>query len=127
MTLENMTSKELKAIAKELSVKNWWNLKKVELIAEIEKIQNAQVEPEEVNDENIVEESTDAPESAQVEKKSKRKEDLIEYNGKVQNLSAWAKELGMPGQTLYARLRISKWPVEKAFTTPMRKKKEEEA
>lgn len=61
------------------------------------------------------------------DKKSKRKEDLIEYNGKTQNLSAWAKELGMPGQTLYARLRISNWPVEKAFTTPTRRKNEEEA
>ena len=66
-------------------------------------------------------------EDESTEKKSKRKEDLIEYNGKIQSLSAWARELDMPGQTLYARLRISNWPVEKAFTTPTRRKKEEEA
>lgn len=146
--MENMTSKELKEMAKELKVKNWWTLKKTELIAEIQKIQNVQVESEEVNDENIVEESTEAPESTEnklmpmhgidkleelakeysqpAEKKSKRKEDLIEYNGKTQSLSAWAKELGMPGQTLYARLRISNWPVEKAFTTPSRRKNKDD-
>ena len=101
--LNTMTSKELKATAKELKVKNWWNLKKTELIAEIEAAQ------------------------PKTEKKpSNKKQDLIEYNGKVQNLSAWAKELEMPGQTLYARLHISNWTVEKAFTTPVRKKNEEE-
>lgn len=36
-----MTSKELKAAAKESKVKNWWNLKKVELITELEKIEAA--------------------------------------------------------------------------------------
>lgn len=62
------------------------------------------------------------------EKKQKGK-DLIEYDGKVQNLSQWAKELGMPGQTLFARIHLSGWTVEKAFTTPIKKrnKKEEEA
>lgn len=109
--MENMTSKELKAMAKELKVKNWWTLKKTELIAEIEAAQKA------VDDKNIVE--------ATEKKPSNKKLDLIEYNGKTQSLSAWAKELGMPGQTLYARLRISNWPVEKAFTTPTRKKEEE--
>ena len=107
--MNNMNTKELKAMAKELKVKNWWNLKKDELIREIQKLQN------------------EAKEEAK-EVKSKRKQDLIEYNGEVKNLSQWAKELGMPGQTLYARLRISKWSVEKAFTTPIKKsQKEEEA
>lgn len=115
--MENMTSKELKKTAKELGVKNWWNLKKTELIAEIEKIQNV------ADDKNIDESTQEAPEK----KPSNKKVDLIEYNGKTQSLSAWARELDMPGQTLYARLRISNWPVEKAFTTPTRRKKEEEA
>lgn len=47
----------------------------------------------------------------------------IEWNGKSQNLDAWAKELGMTRQTLYARLYIQNWEVEKAFTTPGRKAK----
>lgn len=143
--MENMTSKELKAMAKELGVKNWWNLKKAELIAEIQKIQDAAENDENVaddknideavenasestqeasensNEESIADESAEAP-----EKPSNKKQDLIEYNGKTQSLSAWARELNMPGQTLYARLHISNWPVEKAFTTPSRRKKTEE-
>lgn len=39
-----MTTKELKAMAKEAKVKNWWNLKKVELVAELEKIEAAKKE-----------------------------------------------------------------------------------
>lgn len=39
--LKEMTSKELKAMAKELCVKNWWNLNKETLVTEIEKLQNA--------------------------------------------------------------------------------------
>lgn len=140
--MENMTSKELKAMAKELGVKNWWTLKKAELIAEIQKIQGAPENDENVADdknideavENASESAQEAPESATEEsiadestkKPSNKKQDLIEYNGKTQSLSAWARELNMPGQTLYARLRISNWPVEKAFTTPSRRKKTEE-
>ena len=134
--MENMTSLELKATAKELGVKNWWNLKKVELIAEIQKIQGAVESTSiETDDKNIdkasesaqVEsENVNVDESAEAPKTSNKKVDLIEYNGKTQSLSAWARELNMPGQTLYARLHISNWSVEKAFTTPSRRKKTEE-
>lgn len=40
---------------------------------------------------------------------------LIEYNGKSQNICAWAKELGVSANTLYARLYKLGWPVDKAF------------
>ena len=171
--MNNMTTKELKAMAKELKVKNWWNLKKDELIAAIEAAQNesgsaddtttadvtadtqeaAQNEPEttestdedESNDDNVSESVQDEPESAPAPKAAKhsakkksasdtnqnkpdKKQNLITYNGETKNLSQWAKELGMPGQTLFARIHISKWPVEKAFTTPVKKRnKKEEA
>ena len=36
----NKTIKELKEIAKELHIKNWWNLNKAKLIEEIEKVNN---------------------------------------------------------------------------------------
>lgn len=39
--LNEMTSKELKAMAKDAKVKNWWNLKKEELVNELEKIEEA--------------------------------------------------------------------------------------
>lgn len=87
--MNNMNTKELKAMAKELKVKNWWNLKKSELIANIEAIQNAQNEPEEVEEVTVNEDIVENEEVAQNEapKTSKRKQDLIEYNGKTQNLS----------------------------------------
>lgn len=58
------------------------------------------------------------------EKKPRGK--LIEYKGKSQTLGKWAEELGFTPQTLFARLYISNWPVEKAFETPSRRKKTEE-
>ena len=41
---------------------------------------------------------------------------LIEYNGKSQNICAWAKELNKSANTLYSRIYILGWDVEKAFT-----------
>lgn len=46
---------------------------------------------------------------------------LIEYNGKSQNICAWAKELGKSANTLYSRIYILGWDVEKAFTYEGRK------
>ena len=40
---------------------------------------------------------------------------LIEYNGKAQNICAWAKELGVSANTLYGRIYKLGWPVDKAF------------
>lgn len=158
--LNNKNVKELKEMAKELKVKNWWTLKKADLITAIEaaqieettieveetedvvpeSIQNEFEGAEEVTNDEVIEEKEEAaqnePETteeeptAEEEPKKQRGKDLIEWNGKTQNLSQWAKELGMPGQTLFARLYISHWTVEKAFTTPVKKrnkKTEEEA
>ena len=41
---------------------------------------------------------------------------LIEYNGKAQNICAWAKELNKSANTLYSRIYKLGWPVHKAFT-----------
>lgn len=61
-----MTTKELKQIAKDLKVKNWWNLKKEELVAAIEAAQN---EPECIQDEpELIEESE--PDKLSVETES---------------------------------------------------------
>lgn len=145
LNLNEMKAKELKEMAKQLKVKDWWNLKKEELIDRIadaigeetdsnpdynveEAIQINQDDAKEEPKESIVEEEkTSQNEPKTTEDKPKKKQDLIEYNGKTQNLSAWAKELGIPGQTLYARLHISNWSIEKAFTTPSRRKNKEEA
>lgn len=46
---------------------------------------------------------------------------LIEWNGKAQNICAWADELGISANTLYGRIYKLGWTVEKAFTTKGRK------
>lgn len=48
---------------------------------------------------------------------------LIEYNGKAQNICKWGEELGISPNTLYGRIYKMGWTVERAFTTPGKKKK----
>lgn len=130
MNIENMTAKELKEMAKELKVKNWWNLKKAELIIAIQEAQDESEDAEEVTDEEVIAESEettqDEPETVEEKPAKKPRGKMIEYNGESKNLNQWAKELGLSGQTLFARIYISNWPIEKAFTTPTKKKKDEE-
>lgn len=47
---------------------------------------------------------------------------LIEYDGRSQNICAWGKELGISPNTLYGRIYKMGWTVERAFTTPGKKK-----
>lgn len=65
MNFESMTSKELKATAKELKIKNWWSMKKTELI---EALQNAQDEPQDEEEDfvgTLFSEEENVPESKQ--------------------------------------------------------------
>lgn len=61
--LREMTSKELKEIAKEMKISNWWNLKKAVLIEKIEEVQNM----------------TDEEKQAVVDQKAKEDAALNEY------------------------------------------------
>jgi len=47
---------------------------------------------------------------------------FIEYGGVRKTNQEWAKDLNMPSSTLYNRVFVRNWPVEKAFTTPVRQK-----
>lgn len=49
------------------------------------------------------------------EKPERKRGALIKYKGKAQNICAWAKELGVSANTLYSRIYILGWDVEKAF------------
>lgn len=150
--LNEMKSKELKEMAKELGVKNWWTLKKNDLINEIAiAIGDKEDAGEEVNVDEIVETAIetheDASESIETEdhetnqdepenepdddvassenveeKPTPKRGALIAFNGKEQNICAWAKELGISPNTLYGRIYKMGWTVEKAFTTPARSK-----
>lgn len=60
-------------------------------------------------------------ESSAKENLKPKKGALLEFNGKSQNICAWAKELGISANTLYGRIYKMGWSVERAFTTPSRK------
>ena len=47
----------------------------------------------------------------------------IEYDNRTQTLSEWADELGMKYHTLRTRFRKG-WSVERAFTTPVKEKRD---
>ena len=47
----------------------------------------------------------------------------ISFNGKTQSLTQWSNELNIPLDTLWARIHISKWSIEKAFTHPYKPQK----
>lgn len=54
--------------------------------------------------------------------RNKRNSILVEYNGRVQCLSAWGEEVGLCVGTLRQRLCALNWPVEKALFTPALRK-----
>lgn len=47
---------------------------------------------------------------------------LITFRNKTQCLIAWSKELNINRMTLYNRVTRLKWPIEKALTTPVRRR-----
>ena len=49
---------------------------------------------------------------------NRRTNHLITYKGKTQTLAQWAEELNIKQRTLYSRITIYKWSIEKAFTKP---------
>lgn len=41
---------------------------------------------------------------------------MVTYNGKTQNIPAWAKEIGIPEHTLRSRIVDKEWEIERAIT-----------
>lgn len=137
--LSTMKGPQLIALADELGVKVKCNRKKMQLVeakaALIERIiafEAAQEveEPEEEIQEPEVEEvgtteeeerTDEQPEAEEVTPPTPRRGQPIEWNGKAQNICAWAEELGISANTLYGRLYKLGWTVEKAFTTKGRR------
>ena len=58
--------------------------------------------------------------SQKEQSKNRRNVHLITFNGKSQSLTDWSNELNINFNTLYQRIIISKWSIEKAFTSPIR-------
>lgn len=52
-----------------------------------------------------------------------RRNHFITYKGQTKTLAQWAEEKNINAQTLISRINESKWSVEKALETPVKKKK----
>ena len=140
--LNEMKAKELKEMAKGLGVKNWWLLKKSELIDEIaEAIADKEDAGEEVDVDAIAEETEEVTayeidnpdndadeevednnadeEETKVVKRPSLRINEITFNDKTQSLRAWAEELEMPWPTLYDRINRNGWSIEEALTIPL--------
>ena len=59
--------------------------------------------------------------SEQIKRPAPKRGAQLEYDGRSQNICAWAKELGISANTLYGRIYKLGWSVEKAFTTKGKK------
>lgn len=51
-----------------------------------------------------------------------RRNHFLTYNGKTQTISQWAKETGINREALYSRINKQKWSIERALTTPRKKR-----
>ena len=138
--IKTMKIAEVKAMAREIGIKGWWDMKKADLIKAIEDNQPAEesiiedIIPEvvsEVTEEIKTEEDVvikadeeNVSESSQ-EAHRKNQKRLIEYKGETKTLTAWAKELGIRHQTLYNRIVIKGMDPIEAFEMPLKKVKKE--
>lgn len=62
-----------------------------------------------------------------VQFRGRKRDRMIEYNGKRMNLTQWAKELNIPYYCLRSRFNILHWTVKKAFETPYDGKKKDKS
>ncbi len=53
--------------------------------------------------------------------RNKRNNRFVVYLGKKKLLKEWAEELGLSYKEMHRRIVSRGWPVEKAFTTPVKK------
>ena len=144
INLNEMKTKELKEMAKKLKIKDWWNLKKQELIDKIadaigeetdrdpdyniEEVLADEVETEvETEVEEVETEEAKVEEVEETEVKTVKKPSLkikeLTYNGETKTIKEWAAELEMPWPTLYDRVNRNGWSVEDAIETPLGKRR----
>lgn len=158
--LEEMTLKQLRGIAKDLKVKNWWNLQKAVLIEDIKAAQNepqkqmkiykdqcekcgkwgvchgyngqllcedcimelqAEAEPVEEPTEKLVPMPGIEKLAELKQPKPVKGRKMIEYNGKSQNIVAWARELGINANTLYNRIYYKGMTMDEAVNAQVKR------
>ena len=52
---------------------------------------------------------------------------IYNYNGETHSLSEWARMIGISPNTLYCRIVIYKWPIERAMTEKNNKKRKDDS
>lgn len=52
--------------------------------------------------------------------RNRRTSHRLEFRGQTKTIAEWAETTGIPAQTIELRLRVCKYPVEKALTMPVR-------
>ena len=104
INLETLTAAELKTLAKEFKVKNWWNLKKTDLISELSSIQETYKKAEESF--QGAEEEAQKKEESPKSKAKKTKAPKVEKNEEnLVTLKELAAEFHMKGTKARRLLR----------------------
>lgn len=98
---ENMTAQELKDLAKEKKVKNWWNLKKAELVEALSTVDKVEEVAEEVKD--FIEEKKPTEKKAPTSKKKAEKVEKNEDN--IVTLKELASDYNIKGSKARRLLR----------------------
>lgn len=52
---------------------------------------------------------------------NKRNNKRYEYMGETHTIPEWGRKMKIPYKTLYYRITVSKWPIEKALTEPVKR------
>lgn len=60
--------------------------------------------------------------SMKTQQNNRRNNHIIEYNGETHTLSEWENIVGIRQKTLWKRINTSHWSIEKALTTPTKKR-----
>lgn len=111
-TLRNMVGPELIKEADKLGVKVSTNKERTKLAESKAKVVDRILVFE-------AEQAAKQPEvnAAEIMPPTPKRGALIEWDGRSQNICAWANELGISANTLYGRLYKLGWTIDKAFTT----------
>lgn len=50
---------------------------------------------------------------------NRRDNNYVTYNGRTQSIADWARELGLKHKTLWCRIMVYDWPLDKALTSEL--------
>ena len=105
INLETLTAAELKTLAKEFEVKNWWTMKKAELLEALTLLQEEQKEEEHLTDLDKEEAIEKAAKELGISKSSKKTPKVEKNEENLVTLKELASEFKMKGTKARRLLR----------------------